>query len=154
MVAKIDAKLFGNDKTQWMFHNLPDKVQRRVIRKAVNAAATPVVKQLRRNLPKDTGALKRAVSKKVITTKDKTLITGLVGWDRKKEYAGKKGSRYAHLVENGYISRDGKFVPGKYPLRKAFESTKTMREAQFGRKLGMEIEKEANKMGAKGKGSR
>lgn len=148
---KIDAKLFGNKETQWMFHNLPDKVQRRVIRKAVNAAATPVTKQLRRNLPKDTGALKRAVAKKTITNHDKTLITGLVGVNRKKEYAGKKGGRYFHLVENGHITADGKFVPGKWALKRAFESTKSQREKQFGTKMGKEIEKEAKKMGAKGK---
>ena len=152
MAKEFSIKHFGNKADQRMFALLPDKVARRVVRKAVNAAAAPVRSALRKNMPKDTGSAKSTVSSKTVTSKDKTNIQALIGWDRKKEKDGKRGGRYAHLIENGFIARDGTLVAGKFPLRRAEQSTKSQSQSKFGTKMGAEIAKEAAKLGAKGRG--
>ena len=145
MASEFSIKHIGNKQTQRMFAKLPEKVARKPVRKAVNAASQVTLKKFRQNLPKDTGDTKRSAAKKIVTSKDKLVITGIIGSDRKKD----KGGRILHLIENGYIRKDGVFVPGKHPLKRAKESTKTERAKAFGTKLGNEIDKEAIKLGRK-----
>lgn len=149
-MGEYGVKEFGNKKTEQMFLALPEKAMRRSVRKATNAVNAVVRKELRKEMPQDTGDSKKAVASKTSTSKDKQRISGIVGEDRRKVIDGEKPARRFHLIENGYIARDGSFVPGQFPLLRAWNNTKSQREAAYGSKLMQEVEKETAKLGAKG----
>ena len=140
----FSVRINGNKITQKLFAKLPDKVARKVVRKAINAASQKVVSAVRKSVPVEEGNLQLSIAKKTITYKQEEVIVGIVGSDKAKE-----GARYLHLIENGHLTIDGKFIPGKFPLRKAFDATAAARAEAFGKKLGKEVEKEAKKLGAK-----
>lgn len=126
-MAKPGLTLTGHKALDKKLRTLGDKVQRRVTRKAVNAAATPVLKAARAKAPKQSGLLKKAMGKKVATNKKTGDIVGIVG-ARKQiegEYQGekRKPSRYSHLVEKGFIDSSGKFVPPSPFLFPALDET-------------------------------
>lgn len=96
----------GMKRLRKKLKQLPDKLARKVIRKAVTAAGTPVVKQARqlmKNLPHSTGLtptgatrkrLHRTLTKKTRTYKRSQTIVGIIG-PRAKE------APHASLVESG-----------------------------------------------------
>jgi HK97 gp10 family phage protein len=70
--------------------------------KAVRAAGTVAIKEMRRRAPRETGSLKKAIGQKVKTYRRNKTVTSIVGV-RSKRYDTKKGRRnpanYHHLVE-------------------------------------------------------
>lgn len=71
---------------------------------AVRAAGTVIIKEMRRNAPKETGSLKKSLGQKVKQYRRNKTVTSIVG-ARSKPYETEKGKRnpayYAHLVELG-----------------------------------------------------
>jgi hypothetical protein len=69
----------------------------------------------------DSGLLKKALTKKVARAKDKHTTTVIIG--PRRDVAGvvngkvRKPSRYAHLVENGFVDASGQHVPAQPFLR-------------------------------------
>jgi HK97 gp10 family phage protein len=128
---------------------LGDKVARKVTRQAVNAAATPVVKAAKANVAVDSGLLKKSLGKKTITSKDKQFVSALVG--AKKSVQGEsngkiqKPSRYAHLVEKGFIDAAGNHVPPQPFMRPAADSTASQAESIMAKKFADGVEREARK---------
>lgn len=140
---------------------LGTRTQSRVVRAAVSAALTPIVKAAKRLAPKDQGNLKASIGKAVKTYKASGVIYGVVG-PRRKFKRTRKGvsvefagiSRLTHLVEfgtaphvieasGGSLVIDGEFAgpivvhPGAKAspfLRPAFVQTKTQALAIFKRK--------------------
>ncbi len=60
----IEFDLLGDRELMRKLDKLSDKVGRRVLRKAMRAASTPVVKAVRQRVPVDEGTLKKAIGRK------------------------------------------------------------------------------------------
>lgn len=152
-MARNAMKLLGDKELERTFKTLGERVQRKVLRQAVNTAATPVVKAARAKAPKDSGLLKKSLGKKLVTNKKAGVVTAVVGPRRNVvgEHDGKprKPSRYAHLVEKGHIDGDGNHVPAQPFLRPAMEETEAQALGVMTDKLAAGVVREASK-GAQG----
>lgn len=137
---KSEFKLLGEAMLEKKLRLLPDKVQRKVTRRAVNLALTPVVKIARKLAAVRSGLLRKAIAKKVKVYRKGETVLGMVGinFDLVGEWKGKKSrpAKYAHLIEYGFrIVKGGslkkritalhaivmKRVPARPFLRPAYE---------------------------------
>jgi HK97 gp10 family phage protein len=106
--------------------SLPRQVQRSGLRKAVTPAATPIVKAAKSSAPKQTGLLKKSLTKKIQTYKRTDTVVAVIGAraDAGGEYKGRRRvpAKYAHLVEQGH---GGPHPASAKPfLKPAFEANK------------------------------
>jgi len=128
---------------------LPDRVQRKVVRQSVSAAATPIVKAARSKVKRQSGLLRKARNKRIKTYKDQARVVAIIGprRDVKGEFEGKPRVpwRYAHLVEGGHVTDDGKHIPAQPFLRPAFEETQGQALGIMKTKLGDGVTREAMK---------
>lgn len=151
-MARNGVTLIGDKALERKLKALPERVQRRVMRGAINAAATPVVKSAKSKAKKQSGLLKRSLGKKVFTNKKRQSVTAIVGPRKqvKGEYKGqvRKPSRYAHLVEKGYIDEQGNHVPPQPFLNPAMRETEGQALNVMQTKLAEGVVREATK-GAK-----
>lgn len=133
MVLTGDKKLIRN------LNQLPDRIMRKVVRQATSAALTPLNKEMKRQAPRKTGTLKKAIGKKVKTFRQEGVSWGAVGV--RSGFAttidGKKHDprKYVHLVE-----------PLTGFMRRAFDLTRRQVLSILGKKLGSGIEREARKL--------
>ena len=145
----MSATLQGAKELTKALQTLGERVQRKVLRQAVNAACNPTLKAARANVKEESGLLKKSLAKKIKTYPDKQTVVGIIGPDTqtKGEYKGKPRVpwRYAHLVNDGHIDQKGNFIPGDQFLRRAYESTESQTVDVMSDKLGKSIEKEAAK---------
>lgn len=139
----------GLKELQRKLATLPERVQWKVMRPAVSAAATPVLKSARQKAKKRSGGLRKSLGKKIVTNKKTQSVTAIIGprKDFQTEVNGKpyKPSRTAHLVEKGFINAAGEHVPGQPFLNPALAETQGQALGVLGTKLGEGIEKEAAK---------
>ena len=119
------------------------RVLKRVVRKAVNAAATPVVKAVRKEWPQDSGLSAQSVTKKVVSTR--AGYVAVIGIDAKARNETHVPSKIDHLIELGWQTPEGTSVPAIAPLRKGFEKAHAAAEAKFASKVAQEIDREASK---------
>ena len=143
-MGKVAWKINGTDELLAKLKKLSDKrAVRKIFRKTVNAAATPVVKAVREAWPKDTGFSAKSVTKKIFAKP--AGYTAVIGVDKaaRSEAHGHPHvpSKIDHLVELGYTLPDGTVVPAKAPLRRGFEAGEAAANAQFGSKMGAEVDK-------------
>ena len=142
-------ELFGDKALKRTFEQLGERVQRKVLRAAVTAAATPVSKAAKANAAKESGLLKKSLGRKIVTNKKRQSVTAIVGPRRgvSAQYKGKlrKPSRYAHLVEKGFIDQAGNFHPPQPFLAPAMETTKAQALDAMGSKLAAGVVREAMK---------
>ena len=86
-------------------------VRRRIVRRPLTAALSPIVKDGKRNAPHESKALRKSIGKKVRVYKD--AVFGAVGprtgerFSLEHEGQLRVPSRYAHLVELGTKNRAG-----------------------------------------------
>jgi HK97 gp10 family phage protein len=150
-MPKAGMTLLGAKELERTFRTLGERVQRKVTRQAVNAAATPVVKAAKAKAPQESGTLKKSLGKKVRTYKQTGTVTAIVGprTDVEGEHDGKvrKPKFYAHLVEGGHIDESGNHVPAKPFLRPAFDETQGQALGVMADKLAAGVVKEAKKAG-------
>jgi len=150
-MAKSGAQFLGGKELERMFKTLGDRVQRKVARQAVSAAATPIVNADQENAPEESGALKLALKggKKIKTYKDSGTVVAIIGAraDVQTEVDGKlrKPSKYSHLAENGHIAADGTFVPGQPFLRPAFDENQDKSLGIMKDKFAVGVVREAKK---------
>lgn len=142
----------GFDDLMKGLKTLGGKVERKVLRQAVNASATPVLNTARQHVEEqseDTGALGRSLIKKVKTSRDKQTVTAIVGpsTDAEEIIDGelKRPARYAHLVENGHIDENGNHVPAQPFLRPAMDENRDKSLGIIKDKLVTGIVREAQK---------
>lgn len=119
---------------------LPDRVSRKVSRRAVTFGTTPIVKEYKANVPVVEGNLQESIGKKSKLYGDTAV--SIVG----ARIRGKFKGYHAHLIENGKINVDGSFTPGQPILRQAMDSTREQVLDRMTRKLAEGIEKEAAKL--------
>lgn len=138
--------LTGAKELHALLGDLPEKVQRKVMRKAMSAAATPIVKAARAKAAKRYGLLKKSLSKKVKAYKSGTTVA-VIGprSDLKAVIKGKlyRPSKIAHLIERGKINRNGTVTPPSPFLRPAYEQKEVESLDVLGKTLGEGIEREA-----------
>lgn len=144
-MAQANVQLTGFKELSRKLETLGRKRGKVVVRKAVNKAATPMVKAARRLAPVgETGNLKRGLTKAVRSYKAGALIVAFIGNKR-----GQGGAAHAHLVEFGTVERyhkSGKSVgamPAKPFMRPAFDQTKDQQLSILAREIGAGLEKEA-----------
>lgn len=147
-MAKSGATITGEKALQKLLKKLPDKVTRKVTRQAINAAANPVLKAARANVPTGEGVLKSSLAKKVKTYTKSQSIIAIIG---PKLHA----APHAHLVEKGTDDRHHKTgkstgrMPASHFLQKALDENQTASISTMKTKLGKGIEKEAAKLKGK-----
>jgi hypothetical protein len=78
-MAKPKMELIGQRELERTFKTLGERVQRKVARQAINAAATPVVKAARSKAPEESGLLKKAMGKKIKTYKQSGTVAAISG---------------------------------------------------------------------------
>jgi len=101
MAVTLNLKISGTRRVMKAFRTLSGGRQRKAIRTALAKAATPMVREVKRNAPVQTGALKRSIGRKTETRGQ--LIRLRLG--PKADYVGpgnRRPVRYAHLVELGH----------------------------------------------------
>lgn len=148
-MASAGITLVGGKALERKLQKLGDRIHRKVTRQAVNAAANPILKEAKADVEVDSGLLKKALGKKVITADDKQSVTALIG--ARKQVQGevngkiRKPSRYAHLVEKGFIDEAGNHHPPQPYLEPALESAGPQALTILQTKMAQGIEREARK---------
>ena len=126
-MATNGMTLLGDKELEKVFRTLGDRVQRRVTRQAVNAAATPVLRSARAKAPNRSGLTKKSLGKKVKTYPQSGHVVALVGPKTNVvgEVDGKKHwpAKIAHLVEGGHINSDGSTTAPHPFMRPAFDES-------------------------------
>jgi HK97 gp10 family phage protein len=139
----------GDKALAALLGQLPDRVARKVLKSAVNAAANPVLKSARRRVRKRTGLLKKSLGKKTVTNKKTDSATAIVGprQDVQGVVNGKpyRPARIAHLVEKGFINEHGEHVPPQPFLFPAMQETESEAIGIMQTKLAEGVIREATK---------
>ena len=121
--------------------DMPDRISRRVRKKALNFAATPITRAIRQETPRGpTGNLRKSVGKNV-KTYGEDFGLAIIGPRISGGYRGFHG----HLVHDGHVARDGSFVPGNPFLKRGAQRGRSEALARLQAKLAEGIEKEAKK---------
>jgi HK97 gp10 family phage protein len=95
MPGKLTVKVEGLREIERAMKELGVQASNRIARSALNRSATPVVKRAKQLVPVDTGALRKAITKRLRRQRrgsDRQTI--LIGVERPR-------SRIAHLIEFG-----------------------------------------------------
>lgn len=143
----MSAQLKGFKELEKALKSLPDRLQRRVMRAAMSAAATPVLRAVRPKVGRRSGLTKKAIGKKVSTNTKRQSVSATIGARTNVvgTYKGKavKPSRYFHLQDKGFINAAGEHVPGNRGLEQAFTESESQVLNVMETKLAAGIEKEA-----------
>jgi HK97 gp10 family phage protein len=159
--ATVKATIQGMEELSKLLKLLPGRVQKKVLRKAIVAASSPIVKQARANAPVRFGFLKRSVGRKVKTYRTGNVVA-VIGAKRGSGNSRHEPANYSHLVERGtrphQISKGavidkvltaGKPHPGAKPkpfLKPAFDANVQSSTKIAGNVLAAGIEAEARKL--------
>lgn len=141
-------RLEGTPQFKRVVSELPARVERKGLRAAVNAGASPIVKAAKAKAPRKHGFLKKAVGKKVKTYRRGGRVAAIIGAKRDVEgMVGKQRkvpANYYKLVEKGH---GGKHPAPPHPsLGPAYESTKQQAERAAAAKLADVVNSEARKL--------
>lgn len=132
----VSYQLTGVEELLETLKGLTREVATTVIAAGVTEAAKPLVKEIKRFAPSQTGALKRSITAKVIKQKKVGSAVAVVGpaWGKYSGSSGKKlkkgesslsgtvqPARYAHLVEFGHLTKKGR-VNAKPFMRPAIQT--------------------------------
>lgn len=172
----IKVRIRGLEQTLRALDGVKRGVRNRVIRAAVNAASTPVLKEIKSRVPKETGLLRRSIGRKMWTAKRTGTVIAIIGPRRKfrQQVIAKKGwrkgkirhsdstfsdpTKYAHLVEYGvdphFMPKRGAVHPGAAPqpfVRPGWLATKGIAEAIIRKRIEEGVHSEARKYAKKGK---
>lgn len=112
---------------------LPDRIQRRVLRKAVGRGTTVVHKRAKATAPVDSGRYKSSLRKKTKTYKRAGVVVGIVG-------ASHDDAPHQYWIESGTVK-----MPAMHHMSKVLRDTETTARAAMMKGLGKGIEKEASR---------
>lgn len=155
---------FDDGGTFEKLKRLKASTQKKIGRKALRAGAAPMVKAGKKNVPKRSGLMKRAIGQKVITLKKEPRMFALVGanakvsgylfrneknkwkFEKSEKREGEKRTFYRpskilHIVERG-----SKFArPSKF-LERSYKQTYGKSQMAIKTKLRDEIKQEVRKL--------
>lgn len=140
----LTANLTGDKEIQKAMRSLPGKIQKKVLRAAVRSALQPALKESKRMIPVESGALRdsmkisiKAFPPQLMIGKvwpDKNFVVGFwpEGSDKPER---RRPIKYAHLVEGGHVViRNGVKIGDVQPqpfIRDAFAQTKDEQVRRF-----------------------
>lgn len=155
----MNIQISGLKELEQAMRQLPDKLQQRPLRAAVNAAAQVVKKQARANVPVDTGLLKKDI---IVTRSRRRSAPGRETYlvmvrEKKKKYADTRRNRRANRVGKTYTVQGDAYywrflefgtvkMPARPFMRRAFENTKNQQIDALKTKLSESIEKLAREL--------
>ncbi len=106
--AAISVRLIGDKRLTRTLRRLPGKLQRKILRPALRAAASPIAKAAKRKAPKRSGQLKRSIGVRVVPQRLHRISGGLVvdvgprpGFTTIINGQRHDPQKIAHLVEGG-----------------------------------------------------
>ena len=160
---EITMTLDGAEELKELCAELPRRMVEKGLRRAANAAGTLVARAYRKLIDVRTGALKRAVKKKVKLYRNSETAIALVGIDKdamEGDFLGKRiiPAMYQHLVEEGVkphtitrgnVTFQHPGFAGRHQLRRAEESTASEALEVANAKLKETLEAEAEKLASK-----
>ncbi|WP_019534213.1 HK97 gp10 family phage protein [Paenibacillus ginsengihumi] len=129
------------------------RVPQTVATKSARAGGTIALRAAKRNAPVDTGDLKRGIVMKRERSRTKGKAVYEVTFDRAmnsvfvKESKGGKRSYYPASQEYGYLTVDGRYIPGYRYLRRAADDNKKAVERKILEVTGREVDKALQKRG-------
>lgn len=123
-----------------MLDKLPDRVENRVVRRAVAAGGTPILRAQRSLVPVKSGKLKASLAKKTKIYDQSGTAVAMIGPRIKK---GTYHGYHGHLIEKGHINVDGSFTPGEHFMEIAQETAEAEAIGRKRKKLVEGIMKEA-----------
>jgi len=142
MADSVSIKLEGLDEVRKAIRKLPEKPARRVMRKALRAGSTVIIKRARQLTPVRTGRLKRSWRRRFSKSFDPNITAEVLN-----------AAPYAHLVEFGTGPRkDGKtgasrgVMPAHPMIRPAVEGQIEAINAAMRKKADESIKKEWEKL--------
>lgn len=107
MVNSVSFEVEGLEELERQLLSLERSVGRKILKSALSTSGTKIVKAARKNAPKRTGKLRKAIFKSVTRVGGVSFIRGpqaaqvTIGIKR----YGEKGARHAHLIEHGTRQR-------------------------------------------------
>ena len=139
--------LTGDRDLERNLRTLGARLAKKVLKQAVNAAATPVLKTARAKVSRESGLLAKALAKKTRMNSRRGTASARVGAKTgvQGEFDGKTRvpANYAHLVELGHVDENGQHVPAKPFLRPAADENAAKAAGIMSDKLAAGIVKEA-----------
>lgn len=151
---KTNVELRGDHELKHLFDELPKRIKRKALRKAVDAAAAPIQKQAKKRVRKRHGFLKKGIKRKLKTYKNTGNVVAIIGVDRNATGTNPQGRRevpanYMHLIESGH---KGPHPAPAYPfLIPAYEQHAPAAGRIAQAKLLQVYQQEAQRLRAKGK---
>lgn len=141
--------MLGGAKLLRAVSELNTKIALNGQRKALLRAAPPFVKAAKRNAPKDTGLLRRSITRRSKTYKQRKTVVVVAGPGTRRTGKTSRGEFYrpaniAHIVERG-----GKFHKAHPFITPAFNSTHREVMRRYRGFLAEETRKEAKRIGAR-----
>lgn len=100
--SAFSMKLAGVEGVMKTFRELPETVQRKIMRPVINKASTPVVKSAKQRVKPMSKTIAKSMTKKVRSYSRTNSVLVAIGPDSK--YVGEDGhkpSKTAHLIEGG-----------------------------------------------------
>lgn len=125
--------------------SIKESVQRRLIERAARFALRPVVTDARKNIPVNTGTLRRSIGvKKSKRSRSGELVLSVgprPGYAYEENGVKRNPFFYGIPVEYGHVTRGGSFVAPAAFLRGAYERNKDSAVLSFSVRLSALIEK-------------
>lgn len=157
MADGVKMELNGDKQLKHLFVELPNRAKSRGLRAAANAGGTVIARAVRKNIPQDSGLLKKSIKKKVKVYRDTATGVAVIGADKdaKGEVRGnlRVPANYLHLVERGakphsYKTRKGMHpgFAGKHMIEQAEQTQGAAALEAAQSKLAEVIEREAEKL--------
>lgn len=97
------SEVKGLDELLASLKQLPQNIQKNVVRGAIRAGAASLVKEAKANVPVDTGNLKKSIGIVAVKSKKPQYIQFKV--TTRKGYGLKNDGWYAHMVEFGTLGK-------------------------------------------------
>lgn len=145
MASRDAVKLTGGRELRHLMGELPRRVRTKGLRAGVTAAAAPIVKQTKATVKRQSGLLKKAITRKIKTYRGGNVVVSVIGANRNVsgDYKGRKRvpANYFHLVEGGHDS-----VPGDHALQHAYDANKQKAGQVMVDKMQSVLEAEAAKL--------
>lgn len=138
-------RVTGDKELMRKLHLLPERIMRKVMRKAVTRAGQIVLKRARATAPVAKGTYKKALAKKTKTYKKTNSVVGIIG-------AKHAAAPHQYLIEEGTKERFRRSggstgrMPASHHMAKVLRDTSRLVLSEFNIKLGKEIEREAAKL--------
>jgi HK97 gp10 family phage protein len=145
-MARSGVTVRGADKLLAKLDKLAGPVARRALRNATRAGTRVLVQAVKAAAPVDEGKLKRAQSSSIVGRG--LSLGGVVGADAAKLKSDNQANpdrptNIDHLVEEGHVTPDGRFVPPAGYMRRAAAASMPAAEQAFTDRLRSEIERGA-----------